>query len=181
MDYERIALKKPLENRRVHQSNQSSFTALVNYQSNPASVQIRWPRSGQFFPPGFALLFGHRLRDYAKRAISEKPCQNVTPAKRPWSKSRRLPNPSRSTARTFSALTISSASYARPRNGWRRKNQPSHRASSLSRSAEKFASRFLALSAFFSVKVTRYAFLPSGGLPAPSLFPPCLSFFMLEK
>jgi hypothetical protein len=108
------------------------------------------------------------------------PCQSVTKAKRPWSKSRRLPNPSRSMARICLARPISSASYARPKSA-RQSVHPSHRASSRSSRPEKLFSRFLARFTFASVSVTRYGFLPSGGRPAPSLFPPILGFFMPEK
>lgn len=59
--------------------------------------------------------------------------------------------------------------------------QPSHRASSPSSRPEKLFSRFLARFTFFSVSVTRYGFLPSGGRPAPSRFPPRFDFFMGEK
>jgi len=98
--------------------------------------------------------------------------QNATPAKKPWSRFRRLQNLSRSMARTCWNRPISSASYARPRNV-SPKNQESQRASKRSIRPEKFVSRFFASFTFFSVSVTRTAFLPSDFRPAPLRFPPC--------
>jgi hypothetical protein len=120
---------------------------------------------------------GDVLLEITTRRSTLWQCRSETPAKKPCGKSKGLPNPSRLTARICSALTILSGSYAKLKSASHR----SHRASKRSSNAEKFVSRFLARFTFFSVSVTRYAFLPSGGRPAPSRFPPCLGVFMLEK
>ncbi len=101
-------------------------------------------------------------------------CHSETPAKRLWSKSKRLQNPSQSMARNFWNRLSLSANYARPKNVSPR-NQESQRASKRSKRPDRFslASRFLVRSTFFSVSVTLKAFLPFGFAPAPFRFPPC--------
>ena len=96
-------------------------------------------------------------------------CQNATPIKRLWSTSKKRQNPSRSRARTLLNPRTSSASSARPRNGY-----ASQSASNRSSSLERFGSRFFDRFTFFSVSVTPYPRLPSGFRPAPFRFPPLL-------
>ena len=98
-------------------------------------------------------------------------CQNWTKAKRRSVTSKRLRNPSRSTARTSFHPRTSSASSAR-RKSASIQSYPSDSASSRSSSLERFGSRFFDRFTFFSVSVTEYPFFPSGFRPAPFLFPP---------
>jgi hypothetical protein len=74
-------------------------------------------------------------------------------------------------ARIYFPRPISSASYARPKSV-SKPNQRTHRASRRSSRADRFPSRFSALSTFASVSVTEYPRLPSDFRPAPFRFPP---------
>jgi hypothetical protein len=93
--------------------------------------------------------------------------QSLTPAKKPCSKSRRLPSPSQFVARIWSNQKSSKGNSAKLKSGYR-----SHLARSRSSSADRFDSRFNALFTFSSVSVTEYPRLPSGFLPAPFRLPP---------
>ena len=106
--------------------------------------------------------------------------QSVTPIRKLLSKSKRLRNPTVTAAKICSNPKTSSGSYAKPKID-STQSRLIHRASRLSSSAEKFSTRRLARSAFFSVSVTRYAFLPCGFLPAPLRFPPQFNFFSMLK
>ena len=146
MDRERIAFKKPHPDRRIHQPDECSSAILVNCDANRSGVQIRWSWSCQFFPSRLALLFGHGLRDYAKRAIIEKLWQNATPIRRLWSRSKKRPNPSRFLVKSFSNPRSCSSNYARPKNANQRdRSQIARRWSSR---PEKFFPRFFARSTF---------------------------------
>src|ERR1700686_3410528 len=108
-------------------------------------------------------------------------CQTATPTKKHFATSKRLPTPSRSTARTLLNPRTSSGSSARPKSV-SNQSYPSDSASSRSSSRERFGSRFFDRFTFFSVSVTEYPFFPSGFRPAPFRFPPrfeiILSFFI---
>src|SRR5260370_5771945 len=163
-DRERIAFKNPHPDRRIHQPDECSSAILVNCDANRSGVQIRWSRSCQFFPSRLALLFGHGLRDYAKRAIIEKLWQNATPIRRLWSRSKKRPNPSRFLVKSFSNPRSCSSNYARPKNANQRdRSQIARRWSSR---PEKFFPRFFARSTFSAVRVTVKAFFASGFRPA---------------
>src|ERR1700736_6470744 len=106
--------------------------------------------------------------------------QSVTQIKKRWNRSKRSQSPTATKAKTCSNPKTSSASYARPKSGLSTSHlHRSHFASNRSSSPEKLASLRLARSAFFSVSVTKYPFLPCGFLPAPSRLPPHFNLFFM--